>query len=335
MDLFLEEYLSKQKLYSNVPSDVQKARKSFSTTENRADKLYVYYDVDTIDTIANETKELWFKSADSFVDIEEYIAWGNKFFYVMLDLKNKEYSKEFKKIVEKAFKSYDIDQYLKRYYILCLSYEPDNNVCWNTFSSNKLKNVSKIVVDGNYSITTKEMEHLELTGCFNCSITKPKTTGGCICFNHSGLDCSIKSITSYYGFINYDFEMLASKFFDALDVVNKEYIENKEELKEEIAIKSIYDLIDICNLFYKNKFYLAEKEYRYVIDIKDYPRKDWNIEILQNGNSIIRCPFSEAAIDHITITNSNDESKFSNFEIRLSKISFNEEKAIKNHIYEI
>ncbi len=330
MDI-IDKMIKIKKLYSNMPTEIKKARKDFFRDGNKGDKLYVYYDVDTIDVIVNNTKELWFKSADSFTDIEEHNGWGNKFFYVLLYLDKKKYLKKFKDIVKDAFKTYDINSYLNRYYILCSSYEPDNNTCWNTFLGNNFKNVKGLCANGDFVIDNKKSNSLKLTGNFTCKIEKEHTYGACICFNRSSLEYSIKTGVAYEGYVSYDFKQMAEKFFDVLNVIYKMYkdMSNEDEVKYHI-----YELIDMCNLFYKNKFYFGEKEYRYVIDIEYNPDLKNSIEVSSKGKHIIKYSFTKNDINHITITNSKDSNRFKDYEIKLSKISFNEEGPTLGYIYE-
>lgn len=100
----------------------------------------------------------------------------------------------------------------------------------------------------------------------------------------------------------------------------------QKESSEDITNK-IYQLIDYCNLFHKDKFYSGEKEYRYVYDTQ-YRDTSKDDSFEKFSETIYRLKFNKDSIHHITITNSHDKEKFEfNFKdkIRLSKISFNEE----------
>ncbi len=330
-------------VYNNVPDKIKEAWKNPYTHENRGNNLYVYYDINLISEIANQTNELWFKSADAFSDKEENAAWQAKFFNVLIYLQGKncnEYNDEFKKIVIDAFKTYDIEKYYKRYYICCLSYEPDNNLCWYTFSGKTFQNINKIEIQGKYKIEDEiSKEKITLTGDkLLCTLEKKYTHCACICFNKSAIDCIVEGIHNIKsGFVSYSSKVLKNKFCACLDVIYDKYEEknNLENIKTDI-----YNLIDYCNLFYKNDYYAGEKEYRYILDLllplektilikcdnneeKPILTKGYN-----NGKTIYKLNFGKESIEHITITNSNDKSLFEkkySKNIFLSKISFNEE----------
>ncbi len=325
------EYMLKLKeIYKYVPTEVSKARKSHNSKTNH---LYVYYDTNTISQIANETNELWFKSPKAFSDKEEHIGWINKFFNFIIKLKSKsfKYNKSFQKLVMDAFHTYDIERYNQRYYICCFSYEPDNNLCWNTFMGNSIQHITKINVKGKYDdilISILKDNIVVMGSDLSCAFEKKYTHGACICFNKSSLDCNFdcgKNIEG--GFVCYSSNILTIKFKKWLDSVYKQYrIDNNENA----AIVKIHNIIDRCNLFFKNDFYAGEKEFRYVYDSFYETEQDLHIlskEIMKD-KIIYKYKFNKSSIRHITITNSNDKKIFENNfkkQIRLSKISFNEE----------
>lgn len=70
-----------------VPKEVKKAINNIFDCSNLGRKLYVYYDVDTISKIVNETNELWFKSPNLYFDKEENKFMGNKYFYILIKRK--------------------------------------------------------------------------------------------------------------------------------------------------------------------------------------------------------------------------------------------------------
>lgn len=342
------DYVGKYKIklddvYNNVPIEIKEARKNLFSYENQGNNLYVYYDINLISEIANKTNVLWFKSADEFSDKEENAVWQAKFFNVLIYLQEKncsEYNDEFKKIVVDAFKAYDIKKYYKRYYICCLSYEPDNNLCWYTFSGKKFQNINKIEIEGKYKIEDEiSKEKIILTGDkLSCTLEKKYTHSACICFNKSALDCIVEGIHNIKsGFVSYSSKVLKKKFCACLDVIYDKYKENNN--LETIKV-DIYNLIDYCNLFFKNDYYAGEKEYRYIYDsslpldktrlIKCDNNKEKPIITKDNnkGKTIYKLNFGNKSIQHITITNSNDKILFEekyNENIFLSKISFNEE----------
>lgn len=323
-DYGFEIYMKKKKITQYVPDEVKKARKNFFTKGNKGNYLYIYYNVDIIDEIVNKTNQLWFKSPKCFSDKEEKEGWGAKFFYVLLYLKRKKYSNKFKDIVEKAFKTYDINEYHKKYFVLCTSYEADNNLCWNSFLGKNFHNVNKVTLKGIVNNIDEKDKEINIEGDFSCEIDNGNTKGACICLNKSSLDCTLKKINTMEGFINYDFDRMNKMFFDCLKII---YLEFKELKNEKLAISSIQDLIDRCNLFNKRKFYSGEMEYRYVISannidhiLKNTPGAEFELE-----KRIIKFPFSINAIDHITITNSEDKERFNNFELSYSKIVFDME----------
>lgn len=81
------DYIIKtEDIYNNVPVEIKKARKNPFSHENQGSNLYVYYDINLISEIANQTNELWFKSANAFSDKEENAAWGAKFVNVLIYL---------------------------------------------------------------------------------------------------------------------------------------------------------------------------------------------------------------------------------------------------------
>lgn len=299
--------------------------------------LYLYYDVDLISDIANNSNKLYFKRASEFSDKQEHVAWCVKFLNIILELKSKssnkhtsKYTVDFKEIVLNAFETYDIFKYYQRYYICCLSYEPDNSLCWNTFCL-KTREVDKIMINDSVyikgSIDIKDDSVTKgtiLVG--NNLIVKLKDNyshDGCICFNKSAFDCEVDNYIRLKGYVNYSSEILTNKFFECLDTIYDIY---QKESSENITNK-IYQLIDYCNLFHKDKFYSGEKEYRYVYDTQ-YRDKSEDDSFEKFSETIYRLKFNKDSIHHINITNSHDKEKFEfNFKdkIRLSKISFNEE----------
>lgn len=348
MENLINYITSLRSVYNYIPSEIKKAQKKPFKHGNNCSNLYVYYDVNLISNIANTTCELWFKSANDFIDKEENAAWKSKFSSVLIFLQGKncsKYNKKFKNIVIEAFKTYDIGKYNERYYICCLSYEPDNNLCWNTFIGNTIKDITKIKIEGQYKIEDEISNNkIILSGDkLSCIIEKKCTHGGCICFNKSEIDyimsndLSIKS-----GYINYSSKILKNKFCACLDFIYKMY---KETNNLKNAITYIYNLIDYCNLFYKNDFYAGEKEYRYVYDSSLSLNNQELIKGNDNkGEKIYKLKFDKDSINHITITNSNDKSLFEkNYKgkIFLSKIYLNEipkdkldSKEISKEIYE-
>lgn len=332
---YMEFFLKLRKLKYNIPIEVNNARNDFFSHDNKADYLYIYYDVNTISQIANETNELWFKSANAFTDKEEHLGWINKFacIYMRLDSKNfSRYNDVFKKIVKNAFDTYDIEKYNRRYYICCTSYEPDNNLCWNTFMGNSVQHITKINVKGKCEVSPLSEEDILIIGNdLSCSFEKKYTHGACVCFNKSSFDLEFQydsnPLKIIGGFVCYSSNILNSKFEDCLDSVYKLYLEDNNE--NSVIIK-IHEMIDYCNLFYKNNYYSGEKEFRYVYDSLLENNQELSIlskEIIKN-KIIYKYKFKKDLIDHITITNSNDKSMFeTNFKdkIYLSKISFNEE----------
>lgn len=326
------DYIIKtEDIYNNVPIEIKKVRKNPFSHENRGSNLYVYYDINLISEIANQTNELWFKSANAFSDKEENAAWGAKFINVLIYLQGKKctkYNKKFKEIVINAFRTYNIEEYYKRYYICCLSYEPDNNLCWNTFMGKTFQNINKIEIEGKYNIEDNiSKDKIILTGDnLTCTLEKKYTHGACICFNKFAIDCAVKGIQNIKsGFVCYSSEVLKRKFCACLDVIYDKY---KEKNNLETIKAYIYNLIDYCNLFYKNDYYAGEKEYRYVYDSLSLPNEQILIKSNNNGKTIYKLKFGKDSIKHITITNSSDKKLFEenyNGKIFLSKISFNEE----------
>ncbi len=320
-------YAKLEKIYSTTPNEIKKARKNlfFNVDKdftNSGNNLYVYYDVNTIDRIANETNELWLKSAKAFSDKEERISWKYKYRDILCGLKEKEYSDKFKKIVNEVFETYDIEKYLKRYYICCLSYEPDNNLCWNTFKGNKHYNLSKIIISGDYALQEKLKNKIVLTGTdLSCELYEGYSHGACICFNKDVLDITFEKHSAIHGFVNYSSKELIENFFNCLDTIYEIYNINNDKNE---AVKRICKMIDLCNIFYKNRFYSGEKEYRYAYDLS---RKDDKLHLIKFKDiDVYKLKFRKEMIEHITITNSSDKVLFNkDFDVLLSKLSYNEE----------
>ena len=323
----IEVLLKIKNIYNNIPNEVKKARKSFFNNGNRANRLYIYYGIDDIKKTANEDKKLWFKSPKMYGDKEENNAWMSKFFHVIIEIENKKYCKKFKEIVNNAFATYDIKEYYNKYYVCCLSYKPDNNLCWNTFGRKTHYNLSKIKIGGENIVRRREANNeIVLTGKdLSCSFDNEKFRSACICFDKTRLDIDLNKNLFIYGFVSYSSQILTQKFFDALKSVYKEYKENNDDCYATYIIKK---LIDYCNLFYKNKYYAGEKEYRYVYDSTYGINSSDNLlhKELLNGELIYKYRFEEKAVDHITVTKLKDKELFKDYKVKLSKIAFNQEK---------
>lgn len=306
-----------------VPKEVKKAINNIFDCSNLGRKLYVYYDVDTISKIVNETNELWFKSPNLYFDKEENKFMGNKYFYIFLYLDKKKYLNEFKNIIEKSFKTYPKERYLKRYYILCTSYKPDNALCWNTFFGNTI-NATEINIKKNNDIKINSLDDSEnVKGDFNFTYRKKQTTSGCISFNKDSLKFLVSKKFIIHGYVNYSSEQMTNIFFNCLDEI---YLLYKNGITENDIIYYIYQLIDYFNLFTKSDFYSGEKEYRFVLDTSFFDLIENKDNITYDStNDVYKLKFPKDIISHITITNSKDKEKFKGFNIRLSKISFNEE----------
>lgn len=322
----IEVLLKIKNIYNNIPNEVKKARKSFFNNGNRANRLYIYYGIDDIKKTANEDKKLWFKSPKMYGDKEENNAWMSKFFHVIIEIENKKYCKKFKEIVNNAFATYDIKEYYNKYYVCCLSYKPDNNLCWNTFGRKTHYNLSKIKIGGENIVRRREANNeIVLTGKdLSCSFDNEKFRSACICFDKTRLDIDLNKNLFIYGFVSYSSQILTQKFFDALKSVYKEYKENNDDCYATYIIKK---LIDYCNLFYKNKYYAGEKEYRYVYDSTydiNYGNNLFHKE-LENGEWVYKYRFEEKAVDHITVTKLKDKELFKDYKVKLSKIAFNQE----------
>lgn len=322
----IEVLLKIKNIYNNIPNEVKKARKSFFNNGNRANRLYIYYGIDDIKKTANEDKKLWFKSPKMYGDKEENNAWMSKFFHVIIEIENKKYCKKFKEIVNNAFATYDIKEYYNKYYVCCLSYKPDNNLCWNTFGRKTHYNLSKIKIGGENIVRRREANNeIVLTGKdLSCSFDNEKFRSACICFDKTRLDIDLNKNLFIYGFVSYSSQILTQKFFDALKSVYKEYKENNDDCYATYIIKK---LIDYCNLFYKNKYYAGEKEYRYVYDSTCDTNSGNNLlhKELENGELVYKYRFEEKAVDHITVTNLKDKQLFKDYKVKLSKIAFNQE----------
>lgn len=208
----------------------------------------------------------------------------------------------------------------------CLSYEPDNNLCWNTFGRKTHYNLSKIKIGGENIVRRREANNeIVLTGKdLSCSFDNEKLRSACICFDKTRLDIDLNKNLFIYGFVSYSSQILTQKFFDALKSVYKEYKENNDDCYATYIIKK---LIDYCNLFYKNKYYAGEKEYRYVYDSTydiNYGNNLFHKE-LENGEWVYKYRFEEKAVDHITVTKLKDKELFKDYKVKLSKIAFNQE----------
>lgn len=322
----MEDLLKIKNIYNNIPNEVKKTRKNSFNNGNRANRLYIYYGIDDIEKTANEDKKLWFKSPKMYGDKEENDAWMSKFFHVIIGIENKKYCKKFKEIVNNAFATYDIKEYYNKYYVCCLSYEPDNNLCWNTFGRKTHYNLSKIKIGGENIVRRREANNeIVLTGKdLSCSFDNEKFRSACICFDKTRLDIDLNKNLFIYGFVSYSSQILTQKFFDALKSVYKEYKENNDDCYATYIIKK---LIDYCNLFYKNKYYAGEKEYRYVYDSTydiNYGNNLFYKE-LENGEWVYKYRFEEKAVDHITVTELKDKELFKDYKVKLSKIAFNQE----------
>jgi hypothetical protein len=316
-------------VYANIPKELKRKWDKNIYDGHRGDFLYVYYDVDTISNIANLTNEVWFKKAQSFSDKEEYSGWANKYFYVSIELDQKKYESNFKSIVKEAFNSYDIEKYNNRFYIFCSSYKSDNNLCWNTFMGKTIAHVNQIVVKGNNYNKKETNDGLRIDGNdLTVEVTKQYSNGACICLHRDAFD----NLFDFQGFICYDLKILSKKFFNYLKLIYKRYKQN--DSKESI-IGQIHNLIDLCNLFYKDEYYAGEKEYRYVIDKNKHDIKDQHYLEMKRyrvDEEKIIYKFIDGAIDHITVTHSEDKSRFNSQRVHLSRISFNEEDFDKvNH----
>lgn len=322
----MEDLLKIKNIYNNIPNEVKKARKSFFNNGNRANRLYIYYGIDDIKKTANEDKKLWFKSPKMYGDKEENDAWMSKFFHVKIGIENRKYCKKFKEIVNNAFATYDIKEYYNKYYVCCLSYEPDNNLCWNTFGRKTHYNLSKIKIGGENIVSRREANNeIVLTGeDLSCSFDNEKLRSACICFDKTRLDRDLNKNLFIYGFVSYSSQILTQKFFDALESVYKKYKENNDDCYATYIIKK---LIDYCNLFYKNEYYAGEKEYRYVYDTTYDINNGNNLlhKELENGEWVYKYRFEEKAVDHVTVTNLKDKKLFENYKVKLSKIAFNQE----------
>lgn len=331
-DIKFNLMLKEKDFETYVPSEVKKA------TNNRIDcgslgrELYIYYGIDTISKIANETNELWFKSAKFYFDKEENCNIGNKYFYIFLYLDKKNYTNKFKNIVEKSFKTYSKEKYLKRYYILCTSYKPDNALCWSTFFDNSI-NATEINIKKNKDMKINSLDDsVNVKGDFSFTYRKKQTTSGCISFNKDNLRILVSKKFIIHGYVNYSLEQMTNIFFNCLDEI---YLLYKNGITENDIIYYIYQLIDYFNLFTKSDFYGEEKEYRFVLDTSFFDLIENKDSIAYDStNDVYKLKFPKDIISHITITNSKDKEKFKGFNIRLSKISFNEEGIKYGFAYE-
>lgn len=310
--------------YRNKPNDA-------------GDEIYIYYDIETIEIIANKTNELWFKNSKNYTDKEENSSFRNKFTFILFDDRKRKYDIKFINLFEETLNSYKIVDVQNKYYVLCTSYQRDNNLCWNTFVKN-FKNVKKICVSGitnsNYIINNDLME---ISGDLKVKLEHPKLNGGCIAFYKNNLECMVEEYFPSIikrAYVLYDLDEQKKFFYDLMDSIYELYNANNMENLE--CIKCLFNtLIEIVILFFKNSFYRDEKEVRFVIR-KDLINIHKNEKIIYDKvEDAFKLKFDSNLIDHITVTSKELLSLFPNYECMLSRESYNNEGKIDGIKYDI
>lgn len=327
--------------------------------ENKNKRLcYLYYDLPTIEKIlkgvnSNKKKkhELWFKGLDQFEDFFERNdkGWKSKFFnwiakvnsynINIMDFSEIIRDQKFLSVINEILDKYDYNKLKNKYYILCSSYEADNSTCWGTFGNNSSKNLDKVEIEISNGTKVKIVDNKFI---FKHKIKEIniKSSAACLCIDKDGLECALKDsivLTAFVhaGYIHYDEASVFDYFNEFLSII---YVKYKNNLKSKKLIEEVNNCIDRINLFFKDKFYKYEKEYRFIVDKRIFKKNKYFSK--KRGKNIYTFSFDLNLIDHITLNDRKDYARFAFFgadKIKLSlkcinkdsKIFYEEENGIR------